>query len=72
MIPLAIAVTGGGAERAPIAHAVIGGLVSSTILTLIAVPMILSYIDSITRNITPWLPKAPVDHHEAYPTRRSS
>ena len=72
MIPLAIAVTGGGAERAPMAHAVIGGLVSSTILTLVVVPMILSYIDSITRRITPWLPRAPDDHHETAPARPSS
>ena len=64
MIPLAAAVTGGGAQRAPMAHALIGGLVSSTILTLVVVPMILSYIDSITRRIAPWLPKAPDDGHE--------
>lgn len=64
MIPLAAAMTGGGAQRAPMAHAVIGGLVSSTILTLVVVPMILSYIDSITRRIAPWLPKAPDDRHE--------
>ncbi|WP_113156437.1 efflux RND transporter permease subunit [Nitratireductor sp. OM-1] len=46
MIPLAIAAAGGGAQRAPMAHAVIGGLVSSTILTLIVVPVIISYIES--------------------------
>jgi HAE1 family hydrophobic/amphiphilic exporter-1 len=59
MIPLALATTGGGAQRAPMAHAVIGGLISSTILTLIVVPVIVSYIDSLTRRIQPWLPKAP-------------
>ncbi|CDZ32670.1 RND multidrug efflux transporter; Acriflavin resistance protein [Neorhizobium galegae bv. officinalis] len=48
MIPLALAAGGGGAQRAPMAHAVIGGLVSSTLLTLIVVPVILSYIDSLT------------------------
>ncbi|CDN51627.1 efflux RND transporter permease subunit [Neorhizobium galegae] len=47
MIPLAMAAGGGGAQRAPMAHAVIGGLVSSTLLTLIVVPVILSYIDSL-------------------------
>ncbi|AGT08571.1 efflux RND transporter permease subunit [Paracoccus aminophilus] len=65
MVPLAIAVTGGGAQRAPMAHAVIGGLISSTILTLVIVPVILSYIDSFTRRISRFLPKAPDDHHEA-------
>jgi HAE1 family hydrophobic/amphiphilic exporter-1 len=53
MIPLAMAAAGGGEKRAPMAHAVIGGLLSSTILTLIAVPVMLSYIDSLTR----WLPR---------------
>jgi HAE1 family hydrophobic/amphiphilic exporter-1 len=51
MIPLGMAVGGGGAQRAPLAHAVIGGLISSTILTLIVVPVILSYIDSIARRL---------------------
>lgn len=59
MIPLGMAVDGGGAQRAPMAHAVIGGLISSTILTLIVVPMILSYIDSITRRLARFMPKAP-------------
>ncbi len=48
MIPLAMAAGGGGAQRAPMAHAVIGGLVSSTLLTLIVVPVILSCIDNLT------------------------
>lgn len=48
MIPLALVTAGGGAQRAPMAHAVIGGLVSSTLLTLIVVPVILSYIASLS------------------------
>jgi HAE1 family hydrophobic/amphiphilic exporter-1 len=48
MIPLAMAVGGGGAQRAPMAHAVIGGLISSTILTLVIVPVILSYAESVS------------------------
>lgn len=59
MIPLGLAIGGGGAQRAPMAHAVIGGLISSTLLTLIVVPTILSYIDSITRRLAHLLPKAP-------------
>lgn len=62
MLPLALAVGGGGAQRAPMAHAVIGGLISSTVLTLVVVPMILSYIDSISRRVARFLPKAPDDH----------
>jgi HAE1 family hydrophobic/amphiphilic exporter-1 len=78
MIPLGMAVGGGGAQRAPMAHAVIGGLISSTILTLIVVPMILSYIDSITKRVARFMPKAPDDHghspaqshHDALPGRQ--
>ena len=62
MIPLGMAVSGGGAQRAPMAHAVIGGLISSTVLTLIVVPMILSYIDSIIQRLARFMPKAPDDH----------
>lgn len=58
MIPLGMAVDGGGAQRAPMAHAVIGGLISSTILTLIVVPMVLSYIDSISRRVARFMPRA--------------
>ncbi|KJF72015.1 efflux RND transporter permease subunit [Agrobacterium arsenijevicii] len=64
MIPLGLAVGGGGAQRAPMAHAVIGGLISSTLLTLIVVPTILSYIDSLTRRLARLLPKAPDDAGE--------
>lgn len=48
MIPLAMAMAGGGAQRAPMAHAVIGGLISSTILTLVVVPVIASYLDQLS------------------------
>ncbi|MBP2541019.1 HAE1 family hydrophobic/amphiphilic exporter-1 [Agrobacterium tumefaciens] len=59
MIPLGLAVGGGGAQRAPMAHAVVGGLISSTLLTLIVVPTILSYLDSIIRRFARRLPKGP-------------
>lgn len=70
MIPLAMAIGGGGAQRAPMAHAVIGGLISSTILTLIVVPVILSYTDSITRRLARLLPKAP-DHQDCGTTAKA-
>jgi len=61
MIPLGLAAAGGGAQRAPMAHAVIGGLISSTVLTLIVVPVILSYIESLGKRLNRHLPKPPVD-----------
>lgn len=57
MMPLALATSGGGAQRAPMAHAVIGGLISSTILTLVVVPVALSCVDSLTR----WLSQTQQD-----------
>jgi len=44
------------------AHAVIGGLISSSILTLVVVPVLLTYIDGFQRLIRPWLPRAPDSH----------
>ncbi|NLS01478.1 efflux RND transporter permease subunit [Rhizobium sp. P38BS-XIX] len=46
MMPLALGYGEGGQERASMAHAVIGGLVSSTALTLVFVPVALSLIES--------------------------
>lgn len=59
MIPLAVNLHGGTSQNAPMAHAVIGGLISSSILTLVVVPVLLTYIDGFQRLIRPWLPRAP-------------
>jgi HAE1 family hydrophobic/amphiphilic exporter-1 len=45
MLPLALGLGEGASQRAPMAHAVIGGLISSTLLTLVVVPVVLVYID---------------------------
>uniref|UniRef100_A0A832HZT0 Efflux RND transporter permease subunit n=1 Tax=Eiseniibacteriota bacterium TaxID=2212470 RepID=A0A832HZT0_UNCEI len=45
MLPTALASGAGGEFRAPMAHAVIGGLVTSTLLTLIVVPVVYTYLD---------------------------
>jgi HAE1 family hydrophobic/amphiphilic exporter-1 len=47
MLPLALGLGEGATQRAPMAHAVIGGLISSTLLTLVVVPVVLVYIDRI-------------------------
>ncbi|WP_196157336.1 efflux RND transporter permease subunit [Reinekea sp. G2M2-21] len=47
MLPMALNLHGGSGQNAPMAHAVIGGLISSTLLTLVVVPVALTYIDSI-------------------------
>ena len=48
MLPLALGLGEGATQRAPMAHAVIGGLISSTLLTLVVVPVVLVYIDRIS------------------------
>lgn len=63
MLPLALNIHGGSGQNAPMAHAVIGGLISSSLLTLVVVPVLLTYIDSFLRKIRPLLPKAPDDAH---------
>ncbi|WP_445115160.1 efflux RND transporter permease subunit [Acinetobacter sp. WZC-1] len=45
MVPLALGAGEGGEQSAPMAHAVIGGIITSTLLTLVVVPVIFSYLD---------------------------
>jgi HAE1 family hydrophobic/amphiphilic exporter-1 len=45
MIPLALALGEGAEQRAPMAHAVIGGLITSTALTLFVVPVVYTLFD---------------------------
>jgi HAE1 family hydrophobic/amphiphilic exporter-1 len=64
MLPLALSLHEGSGQNAPMAHAVIGGLISSTALTLLVVPVLLTYIDSFSRFTRRFLPKAPDDGHK--------
>jgi HAE1 family hydrophobic/amphiphilic exporter-1 len=45
MIPLALAIGAGAEQRAPMARAVIGGLITSTFLTLFVVPVMYTLLD---------------------------
>jgi len=45
MLPTALALGEGSEFRAPMAHAVIGGLITSTLLTLIVVPVVYTFLD---------------------------
>ena len=55
MIPTALSLTGDGAWRAPMAITVIGGLILSTILTLLIVPATFSLAAGLEQRIGPWL-----------------
>ena len=47
MLPLAFEIGSGAEIRAPMARAVIGGLVTSTLLTLLVVPVVYTYVDDL-------------------------
>jgi HAE1 family hydrophobic/amphiphilic exporter-1 len=47
MIPLAAGLGEGGEQRAPMGQAVIGGVITSGLLTLVVVPVIYTYLDDL-------------------------
>lgn len=47
MVPLAFALTEGSEQRAPMGQAVMGGVITSSILTLVVVPVIYCYLDDL-------------------------
>ncbi len=49
MLPMAIGAGEGGESQAPMGRAVIGGLITSTLLTLVVVPVLYTYLDSLPR-----------------------
>jgi hydrophobic/amphiphilic exporter-1 (mainly G- bacteria), HAE1 family len=51
MIPLALGIGEGSEQRAPLAHAVIGGVIASTLLTLLVVPVFYSLLDGGTSKV---------------------
>ncbi len=55
MLPLAFELGSGAEFRAPMARAVIGGLITSTLLTLIVVPVVYTYLDDFGALLTRWL-----------------
>ena len=47
MLPLAFAITEGSEQRAPMGQAVIGGVITSSLLTLVVVPVVYCYMDDL-------------------------
>jgi HAE1 family hydrophobic/amphiphilic exporter-1 len=48
MVPLAFALTEGSEQRAPMGQAVIGGVITSSLLTLVVVPVVYCYLDDFS------------------------
>ena len=55
MIPTAVSLSGDAAWRAPMGTVVIGGLILSTLLTLLIVPAGFSLADGLEKRLGPWL-----------------
>jgi HAE1 family hydrophobic/amphiphilic exporter-1 len=49
MVPLAFAMSEGAEQRAPLGQAVIGGVVTSSLLTLVVVPVVYCYLDDFAK-----------------------
>jgi len=47
MVPLAFALSEGSEMRAPMGQAVIGGVITSSLLTLVVVPVVYCYLDDL-------------------------
>ena len=67
MLPLALALNDGGEIQAPMGRAIIGGVITSTLLTLVVVPVLYSYLVRERRPV-PAGPPAPDAGEPAQPS----
>ncbi len=68
MVPLAFALTEGSEQRAPVGQAVIGGVITSSLLTLVVVPVVYCYLDDLAGWIQrKWQGSAPSDSGQVRP-----
>jgi HAE1 family hydrophobic/amphiphilic exporter-1 len=58
MLPLAFEIGAGSEMRVPMARAVIGGLITSTLLTLIVVPVAYTFLDDLAARLRAWWHRA--------------
>jgi len=66
MLPLALALGEGAEQRAPMAHAVIGGLITSTLLTLFVVPVMYTILDDLAVRVMGKKPVKAAEPTHAY------
>ncbi len=52
MLPIALAFGADGEVRSPMAISVIGGFTTSTLLTLVVVPVLFTYVDSLIKSMS--------------------
>jgi len=73
MLPMALGLGEGAENQAPMGRAVIGGVITSTLLTLVVVPVAYTYLDSLGKRAKRWFQKghevdAEPDAAEGQPT----
>ena len=54
MTPIALELGADGEVRSPMAISVIGGFTTSTLLTLVVVPVLFTYVDNLIRSLVVW------------------
>jgi HAE1 family hydrophobic/amphiphilic exporter-1 len=65
MLPVALALSEGGKTRAPMAVCVIGGLITSTLLTLVMVPVVYTFMDGLSHSAPiRWLSRHLMTSHD--------
>jgi multidrug efflux pump subunit AcrB len=69
MLPMAIGLGDGGEQQAPMGRAVIGGVITSTLLTLVVVPVAYTYLDNLGKRVTRWFKKGAEDELHAGPAK---
>ncbi|WP_374672979.1 efflux RND transporter permease subunit [Ideonella sp.] len=63
MMPIALGLGVDPSFRSPMAIVVIGGLITSTFLSLLVIPVIFTFVDDVVHKIQGWLPRR--HHHPA-------
>ncbi|MBF2035367.1 MAG: efflux RND transporter permease subunit [Leptolyngbyaceae cyanobacterium T60_A2020_046] len=70
MVPIALELGAGGETRSPMAIAVIGGFTTSTLLTLVVVPVFFTYIDGLQRAIGRLAQRFGASPHSEHPDQQ--
>jgi len=72
MIPVALGLGEGADFRAPLGRAIIGGVITSTFLTLLVIPTVYEIMDEWRQHVAAWFkfPERPKTGEYAVPTRR--
>jgi len=58
MLPIALGIGTDPSFRAPMAIVVIGGLITSTFLSLLVIPVVFTYVDDLIERVRGWLPQS--------------